>query len=206
MSTSAELIASLIRGLGMVGSCIDSQVLAGISASDASSRLFESYVLRTQSLPRLKADDETAVIRAISTSSFDAEQKTTLIKAIHGKAITRGSAMVVRSKNQNCIHFENMLPDSLWEDLKTQDRTDDATASMLAHHASYIGLVNPSEKTLRRMVSIVGFVQRYQRLDQDTFKKIKEKLQDQVHELAKHLPSDYPYLVMYRGEHIVRST
>ena len=204
MSSSGDLIASLIRGLGMVGSCIDSQVLAGISAEDASSRLFESSVLRTQALPRLKADDETAVVRAISTSSFDAERKTILIKAIHGKSIAHGGVVSVRSKNQTCLHFENMLPDTLWEVLKTQDRTDEATASILSQHGSMIGLVNPSEKTLRRMVSIVGFVQRYQRLDQAKFKKLKENIQFDVHKLAKQLPEGYPYLVMYRGEHIVR--
>ena len=203
-SRESPVIAALIRGFGMVTSCVESQVLAGISAADASKRLFDSYSQRIESLPRLKADDEIQIIRAISTSGFDATQKETLLTLVHNKSCARSTVVSSRSKNQSCELYENFIPDTLWERLKTLDRTDEACATIIAQHASSIGLVNASEKTLRRMVAVLGWVQNYQRVDQDTLVRLKTSIQEQLHGLSKTLPQDFPYLLTYRCVHIIR--
>ena len=202
---SSELLSSVTRGLEMVTACVNSQVLAGIPEEDASKRLFESYTQRIEALPRLKADAESVLISSIGKSGFNNAQKTSLIKTVQSKLCARSMLHKERSKMQSCEQYENMIPDSLWDSLKNTERSDEATATILAQHGCSIGLVNASEKTLKRMVSVLGFVQKYQRMDQERYSLLKASIQEQLHALASTINADYPYLVKYCDVNIIRS-
>ena len=185
----SELVGSVLRGLGMVTRCIKSQVLAGIPELEASAKLFVSYESRISALPHMTADVESDVIRAISESGFTNDQKAKLIKAVQSKTYAR-KVSKERAKLQSCEHFENFITDHLWEDLKTSERSDEATATLLAQLANRLGIRNASEKTLKRMVAVVGFLRKYQCMDQDVLSRLKTSIQRQLHEQRVHIPQD----------------
>ena len=199
-----DTVNNLINGLGMLRACIDSQVLAGFPSEQAHDRMFESYQARFNELPRI-ANTEThmKLLTAIGRTPWTAAQKQALMDILHSRSVEYSKTKKPpRSGLQACEHFENMVPDVMWEDLKNNARTNHSAAVLLAHLGSKLGLINASEKTLYRMVAIVGFVQKYQILEQDEVRRLKKVIQDSLHSLASVLPEDYPYMISYIGTHL----
>ena len=194
-------VSNLINGLSMLRACIDSQVLAGLDRERAHLQMFESYQARFIELPRLTVEHHMQLVTAVTHTPWSADKKQTLIDLIQGRTLRTQSTPKKRSDMQKCLQFENMITDALWDDLKNNTRTNHACAVLVACQGHKLGLVNASEKTLGRMIAIVGFVQKYQVLGQADVKKIKATIQDTLHGMSHMLPAEFPYLTEYIGTH-----
>ena len=194
-----ESIQHILDGMDLIPTCVDSQVLAGVPLDIASDRVFQSFSERIRPLSRISLEEEMLLIGAIGkVAHWNATQKQELIQIIaDSKVRQKVPGKLGRSKLQACMSFENLIPDELWVTLKEEGRTDGASAIMVCQLANLLGIVNASEKTLNRMISIVGFCQRYQRMPQSVVSTLKAHMQDNLHVLGKILPKDYPYLIAY---------
>ena len=194
-----ESIQHILDGMDLIPTCVDSQVLAGVPLDIASDRVFQSFRERLRPLSRISLEEEMSLIGAIGkVAQWSATQKQELIQMIADNNVrSKVPGKGGRSKLQACMSFENLIPDALWVTLKEEGRTDVASATMVCQLASSLGIINASEKTLNRMISIVGFCQRYQRMPQCVVSILKAHMQDNLHVLGKLLPKDYPYLLAY---------
>ena len=203
---NSEVVTHIVNGIGMLGQCINSQVLAGVPLDTASDRTFLSFKDRFNELPRLNAEDEMRLIGSIGgAAQWSADQKQELVSLVHDHKTRKKTVGSARAKLQKCLLFENLITDAMWSSLKEEGRLDTASACILCQLASNLGIINGSEKTLNRLVAIVGFCQRYTRLDQRTVTKLKIHIQEQLHCLGKSLPADYPYMLAYRVVYIMRA-
>ena len=165
--TASNKVDNIINGLGLMRGSIESQVLAGLSSEQAHTRMFESYQARIMELPRLDTENHMKLVTAIGRTPWTADQKQSLLDVLQSRAVASKDKPKQRSALQSCEHFENFIPDELWENLKNTARTNHAAAMLIAQHGSKLGLVNASELTLRRMIAIVGFVQHMDVMDQE---------------------------------------
>ena len=121
MSVAAQtvetIVANVCEGLALLNSCVESQVLAGFNREQAYQRMYDSYQARIEELPRMKPEHHMRLISAISTTGWDPDKKQSLIELLQSRMIVRHHAPP-RAKLQNCEHFENMIADVMWDELK----------------------------------------------------------------------------------------
>ena len=149
--------------LGIAGELADArklimeQVTAGMGEADVTESLARSYEARIADLPALRSEQRTQLTSAVNGGPWSKEQKKMLAAAVLNSGGRKGKSSSTRSKNQRCHHIENLLPTSTMAKLKDVLKySKTSRMSIIAAAGKSLGIVNPDEITLFRMVSIIA--------------------------------------------------
>ena len=149
--------------LGIAGELADArklimeQVTAGMGEADVTESLARSYEARIADLPALRSEQRTQLTSAVNGGPWSKEQKKMLAAAVLNNGGRKGKSSSTRSKNQRCHHIENLLPTSTMAKLKDVLKySKTSRMSIIAAAGKSLGIVNPDEITLFRMVSIIA--------------------------------------------------
>ena len=186
---SEQMCAELkgIQGL------LDAQVAAGMNEADVKESLCRSWIGRITSHPALRDQQKAALTSAITDGPWDTSQKKLLastVLASGSKASKAGSASAKRA-NQKAHHIENLISMQVMAKLKDFSKFSiTSRLSILASHAKMLGIENPDNITLFRMVGIVAVCDPSSSFDQ-------EKVWDFMTMLQKFVKSGAPAKVEY---------
>ena len=154
-------VGSLMKELDGISTLIDAQEKAGLHKDEILQSLFRSWSARlsTQPMQKLSVLERQQLTAAITACPWSAEQCKSLAETV----LTCGSRKLTASNiktTQKCHNFENFIPTDVV--LKLKARKDDAAEFTVLSRLTYIagaarkiGLVNPDEGTLFRMVGIL---------------------------------------------------
>lgn len=150
---------SFLKELSGVGDLLQAQVDAGMNGADVMEQLVRSFEARIDAHPALRSEQKAALTAAINAGPWTADQKKMLATAVlaNGVKKSKTSASSKKRANQQAHNIENLLPMDTMAKLK--DRSKFSIASMLsliASAARSLGLENPDNTTLYRMVAIVA--------------------------------------------------
>ena len=149
---------SIASELENAGSLIEVQVAAGMGEADVKEILARSYEARITELPTLSSEQKAKLTSAINGGPWTTEQRKMLASAVlNNGSRKRNAASMSKRLNQKCHNIENLIPTTYMVKLKDTDKYSEISRlSIIAAAAKTIGIVNPDETTLFRMVSIVA--------------------------------------------------
>ena len=159
---SAQLVENLVKELDGISNLMDAQQKAGVHKDEVLQSLFRSWSARlsTQPMQKLSVLERQQLTAAITACPWSAEQCKSLAETV----LTSGSRKLTASNikaTQKCPHSENFIPTDVVLKLKACTQEDQATYSVLSRlsfvacSARQIGIVNPDECTLLKMVEIM---------------------------------------------------
>ena len=176
-----------------VQNLLDAQVAAGMNEADVKESLCRSWIARITSHPALRDQQKSDLTSAITGGPWDASQKkllASIVLANGTKASKAGSAASKRA-NQKAHRIENLLSMQVMARLKDVSKFSmTSRLSILASHAKLLGIENPDNITLFRMVGIVATCDPSASFDQ-------EKVWDFMTTLQKFVKSGAPAKVEY---------
>ena len=155
MSTPAAVIAT---ELGGASNLIQLQLAAGLGEEDVKETLARHYESRICGLISLTSEEKSTLTTAINSGPWSAPQK----KLLASSVLTSGSQLkksagLTRRPNQKCHMIENLIPMTMMAKLKdTTKYSEMSRLSILSAAAKSLGICNPDETTLFRMVSILA--------------------------------------------------
>ena len=97
--------------------------------------------------------------------------------------------------NQTCLHFENFIPECAWCELRSRNISVLPRAQLIARVGASIGLINPSEPTLFRMVAVLAYGGGDYDMTQQQVWDYMEKIQTFTKSVKT--PRDMMYIVDY---------
>ena len=157
MSAPAGTLA-IVTELEDAANLIQLQLAAGLGEDDVKETLSRHYESRICGLPSLSSAHKSKLTEAINEGPWLPAQKKILASAV----LTSGSqlrktASVTRRPNQKCHNIENLIQMSSMAKLKdTVKYSEMSRVSIISASAKSLGIFNPDETTLFRMVQILA--------------------------------------------------
>jgi len=186
---SEQMCAELkgIQGL------LDAQVAAGMDEADVKESLCRSWVGRITSHPALRDQQKAALTSAITEGPWDASQKKLLASSVlaSGSKASKAGSSTAKRANQKAHSIENLISMQVMAKLKDVSKFSmTSRLSILASHVRLLGIENPDNITLFRMVGIVAVCDPSSSFDQ-------EKVWDFMNTLQKFVKSGAAAKVEY---------
>ena len=188
--TVATFIAELMDASGLYAA----QVEAGLPDSEIQESMFKSVLGKISRLTTLSDGDKLSITNAINSGPWGSTQKQQLARDVLGAS--HATAVSGRRPNQTCTSFENMLQEHVWLFLKDHVKhVRISRVSLMATAARSIGIENPSEPTLYRMVAILNYCENNWDMSQEDIHKDMGRLQTFIKAHPRH--PNIPYLSVY---------
>lgn len=184
----------MIAELSSAQSLLEAQVAAGMEESDVKEQMCRSWMSRISCHPALKGSQKSALTSAITAGPWDPHQRKNLAAAVlaNGVRVPKHKGKD-RRQNQKAHNIENLLSMELMMKLKDAGKYSlTSRLSLLASHAKTLGIENPDNGTLFRMVSIVAWCDPKVSFDQQAVWQHMNTLQKYV---KSGSPSKVEYLV-----------
>ena len=190
--------------LRQVGELLCEQATAGLNRAETLDSLFEGKKTSLESFVGASASDKDMIVGAIRGGPWDTRQVVELVNTLDGKGCKRprkgglgGDALTTqRRKNQDAPQFENFIDEKLWIDLRSPTKFSPASrCHMLARSAAKLGICNPSQNLLYRLVQMLAYsANDYDMSQADVFANM-----DKIQDFIKGYKQDdaTPYLIMY---------
>eukprot|EP00959_Pyramimonas_sp_CCMP1952_P022237 467669-Pyramimonas_sp.AAC.1 len=142
------------------------QVLEHMRVTEAASGavdLAASHARVTEVLsnhPTLTLLEATEILTAVQATSFTLPQRGNLTQLVNSKvgAPTRSSAATAQAPRQSCDHFWEWMTDAMWDLWAQPGTTWNAILHSIVSRCDAIGLVHPSEGTLKSIWATVVMV------------------------------------------------
>ena len=153
------MVDSMIAEMKSVTALVEAQCKAGMDENDVKETICRSWISRIQLQTHLRDDHKSALTDAISEGLWDPAQKKLLASTVlaSGVKISK-SKSVDRRPNQKAHQIENLLPMECMAKLKEVPKYSLASRlSILARSVKALGIENPDNRTLFRLVSIVAY-------------------------------------------------
>jgi len=176
-----------------VQNLLDAQVAAGMNEADVKESLCRSWIARITSHPALRDQQKSDLTSAITGGPWDASQKKLLASVVlaNGTKASKAGSAASKRANQKAHRIENLLSMQVMARLKDVSKFSmTSRLSILASHAKLLGIENPDNITLFRMVGIVATCDPSASFDQ-------EKVWDFMTTLQKFVKSGAPAKVEY---------
>ena len=140
---------------------VKSQVAAGLARDDVVGSVYEEWKQKLGNMAACDAAGKTQLTQALKSAPWSEEQETSLARIILDGNPNR--AANDRKKNQRCHNFENMVPEATLCKIRNPEKwSRTSRASFLAAAANNVGLVNPDQPTLFRMVGLLAYGEKIQ--------------------------------------------
>ena len=157
----------LVGELAEVEMLLNAQVGAGLDRLNVLESLSRSWLDRLMQHPKLSTADKKIVTDAIRQGPWTEEQRKDLASAVLGNGASK-KKNTHRVKNQRCLKFENFITAETVLKLKDPSKFSVTTRlSFLANTARILGITNPDEETLFRMVACLTVYDCAMQLSQD---------------------------------------
>ena len=150
-----------LANLKKVGKTIESQIATGLPKDDVLNSQFRAWSKRFANLP--EDDDLTdAFSEEVAKGPWTAKMKVELGRVLMergGGASVEGKAAedAPRRPMQKCENFENFLTQKDWASIRRDGVIKAFVISVIGARSDKLGIINPSERTLNRMVRITAF-------------------------------------------------
>ena len=187
---TAEQCAVELRS---AGSLVNEQVKAGLDRHETLEALFCTHEKQLIQLVDLSSADVETLTKSINDGPWTKAQTGALARAANGATqSSRKAPKAKRRANQQAPLFENLVPEKMWIDMRNREKFSDASVSfMLARLAAMLGIVNPGQKLLYRMVQIMAYTgHQYDMSQRDVWDKM-DKLQDYIKGFTQASGTDY---------------
>ena len=176
---------------------LQAQTDAGMNENDVKEMMARSFEARIDAHPSLSACDKSNLTSEITRGPWSAEHKKMLATAVLGNGSAKYKGSANKRANQKAYNIENLIPMGTMVRLK--DPTKYSVSSMLSlvgSAARTLGIENPDNTTLFRMVSIVASTSETS-MDQDEVWTHMSTLQKYVKSKANGDVNKVEYLIMY---------
>ena len=169
------------------------QMKAGLDKDAILTGLFASTRARIESMSELSRQQITELTEMSNDGPWSDEQRKELANVMCNLCVS--NTVKYRRSNQSCAFFENFVPQEKWREVKNTKNSLLVRAQVLAKVAASIGLINPTEPTLFRMVAILAYCDNDPDMSQTTVFDFMEKIK--VFIKSVKIPKDFPYIVEY---------
>ena len=188
---------SLMKELSDATALLKAQTDAGMNENDVKEMMARSFEARIDAYPSLSACDKSSLTSEITRGPWSAEQKKMLAASVLGNGSVRKQRSANKRPNQKAYNIENLIPMGTMARLK--DPTKYSVSSMLSligSAARTLGIENPDNTTLFRMVAIVASTSGTS-MDQNDVWTHMSTLQKYVKSKANGGANKVEYLIMY---------
>ena len=161
---------SILSELEKACDLITAQLAAGMDEADVKETLARSYEARIAAYPSLRSEQKAALTVAINEGPWSSEQKRMLATAVLASGTTKKqAARNATRQNQQAHRIENLIPMTTMVKVKDVEKySETSRQSILAAAVKSLGIVNPDETTLFRLVSILAANKPASNMDQRT--------------------------------------
>jgi hypothetical protein len=187
--------AAIKEELTSATALLTAQTQAGLDGTDVLGMLFASSKDRLGQLADLTRPQIITLTQLCNDGPWTNVQKRELAQCIGGQLTSGLHAPIARRPNQTCAFIENFISEEKWRDVRSRRSTMLAKAHVLALAAASIGLINPSQPTLFRMVAVLAYCEECFDMTQQTVFDYMDKIQAFIK--SAKVPLDYPYIVEY---------
>ena len=194
---SGSAVAVLAEELASTGELLKAQTQAGMDKDEVLQSLFASWVNRLSNT-KLNNQSKTMLTASLKRTPFSPGQVKELAGIIlgGGPATTAKKGGPLKSKNQKCLTFENFVRTETMCKLRSTSLSRVSKACMIASEGSLVGLVNPDQPTLFRMVALLAWVEQCFDMPQPMVFDCMDKIQNYLKSMASNT-KQLPYIVDY---------
>ena len=188
---------SLMEELSGASALLQAQTDAGMNANDVKEMMARSFEARIDAHPTLSASDKSNLTSEITRGPWNAEQKKMLATSVLGNGLAKSKRSASTRANQKAYNIENLIP--MGTMVRLRDPTKYSVSSMLSlvgSAARTLGIENPDNTTLFRMVAIVASTSETS-MNQDEVWTHMSTLQKYVKSKANSDANKVEYLIMY---------
>ena len=188
---------SLMHELAGASALLQAQTDAGMNETDVKEMMARSFEARIDAHPALSACDKSNLTSEINRGPWNAEQKKMLATSVLGNGSVKSKGSTSKRANQQAYNIENLIPMGTMVRLK--DPTKYSVSSMLSlvgSAARTLGIENPDNTTLFRMVAIVASTSGTS-MTQDEVWTHMNSLQKYCKSKANGVASKVEYLIVY---------
>jgi hypothetical protein len=183
--------------LASASALLEAHVAVGLPRADTLDSLFKASLGLMEKIGRQVSSSECIdLMNLASKGPWTSEQKKELALLIRTMQGGDSIATTTVSRNQNCLFFENMIPESSWASLRLKTSSLLARSHVLGQVASSINLVNPSQPTLFRMTSILAYCDRNWEFTQEDVFGFMDKIKAFI-KASKPKNTEAVYIVDY---------
>lgn len=191
MSSPAEIATDLAD----VSELLSAQVGAGLNRDDVLLSLFNSWSQRLAGVARMQAKGKTLVTTAIQNGPWTPEQKKELASIVLGSGENMSAKAIQRRATQKMHNPENFVRMATMIKLRDPNLARASRMSVLAAEVRNIGIENPDEKTLYKLVQMLAYLENNFDFTQDLVWSCMDDLQAFIKSVPRH--KDLPYLTHY---------
>ncbi len=186
----------LVVEIAALPKLVESQKAAGLVEEEIIKSMYNSWQARLSAMkiPASNVEEITSALCA-QTQPWLPDQRAALARTVMERQSVGGLKSIRRSM-QSCPHYENMLTEEDWAELRT-NKLMASSVACVSKRASLVGIDNASEPTLYRMVSILAYAHKKENMDQDEYDNLKEQIRMAIKARTSKAKSDIPYLVHY---------
>ena len=191
-----ETPSQLAQEMEGLAELVELQISSGLDRGDIVPAMYRSWRARLLAISKCSAMDKAMLTKALKTGPWDPEQLKDLVHILAVGEDDPEDSKPNRTRNQKCIHFENMLPMDKWIKLKdTVKHSLLSRVSIMAGIGHALGITNPDQPTLYRMVSILAYCEGNYDMSQKDVHVTMDKIQTFLK--AQPRPDGIPYLEFY---------
>lgn len=191
MTSPTELVADLADVVELV----DAQVDAGLNRDEVMQSLFNSWSQRLTCASKLSPKGKALVTNAISKGPWSESQRADLASILLG-GDKQSTKAVARRSTQKMQNPENFIKMTTFIKLKSKISRS-SRMSMLAADMRAVGLQNPDQPTLYKLVAIVAYCEDNHDMTQDEVWSCMDDIQTYIKSVPRcnALPYDTHYPV-----------
>lgn len=151
-------VDGMVDDMKAVTQLVKSQVTAGMKEDDVKETMCRSWVGRLQQQHGLRDQHKSALTDAISEGPWTHEQKKLLATTVLASGVKASRKASDRRPNQKAPQIESLLPVECMSNLRdTTKYSMISRLSILARSVKALGIENPDNITLFRLVCIVAY-------------------------------------------------
>ena len=188
MASPAELVVNL----GDVVELLDAQVDAGLPRDDVLQSLFNSWTTRLSGAAKLAPKGKAQVTKAIKDGPWDEHQKRDLASIVLGGG--QATTTHTRRPTQKLMQPQNFVKQATYVKLRSK-LSRASRMSVLATDMRAIGIINPDELTLYKLVQIVAYCEENHDFGQELVWQCMEDLQTFIKAVPRN--KDLSYIHFY---------
>ena len=173
MSSPAEIAADLAD----VSELLSAQVNAGLDHDNVLLSLFNSWAQRLSVVSRMAPKGKTLVTTAIQDGPWTPDQKKDLASIVLGNGQQSNAKAASRRPTQKLMNPENYIRMSTMIKLRDAKFSRASRMSVLAAELRNVGLENPDEKTLYKLVQLLAYCENNFEFTQDQVWSCMDDLQ-----------------------------
>ena len=189
------LVQTMVEQLKGANELLALQVDAGLDKTETLASMFASCQAQLALVGAIPKPDVADLMRASNGGPWTLEQKKELATRINNNESSPAAHAPKKRLNQTCLHFEKLIPECAWCELRSRNISVLPRAQLIARVGASIGLINPSEPTLFRMVAVLAYGGGDYEMTQQQVWDYMEKIQTFTKSVKT--PRDMMYIVDY---------